>query len=101
MSLPNRLSRTLPSQAVRLAHEPLVGLHYLASHSQQRTSPTLAAITRANGQAIAEITEATHDARDVSDAIAELKDARIVLQKFKDELQGAFNTPGGGGVGGP
>lgn len=67
----SRLAETLPQYLVRLAHEPSVGLHYLASHAQSRAAPALVGISRSTAQRRGTQSEAVLDARDAADMLRE------------------------------
>lgn len=64
-----RISRALPQYLVRLAHEPSIGLHFLASHAQSRAAPSLAHITRSTYQHRATQSEAILDTRDAQEML--------------------------------
>lgn len=89
----SRLSQTLPQYLVRLAHEPSVGLHFLASHAQSRAVPALAAISRSATQRRGAQSEAVLDARDAADMLRQHgPSASAALQRIVASLQDSTNT---------
>lgn len=69
-TLATRLSRTLPHHLVRLAHEPSVGLHFLAAHSHNRSTPALATTHKTLNGRTALLEHASLTARDALDMIS-------------------------------
>ena len=67
--LANRLSRTVPQYLVRLAHEPSVGLHYVALHAQSRAAPGLTNIMNNMEIRRGKLSEAILDTRDAAETI--------------------------------
>lgn len=73
--LANRLSSSVPQYLVHLAHEPSIGLHYTATHAQQRAAPALAKTH----------SQITHRTNKLSALMLDVKDAHtMVTTQVKD-----------------
>lgn len=72
------LSTTIPNYLVNLAHEPSVGLHYLATHAQTRVAPSLSQVT---GQLKHRTTTVSNLSLDVNDATTVITEDMPAAQK--------------------
>lgn len=74
-NLAKSMSSALPQYLTNLAHEPSVGLHYLATHAQARAAPTLANA----------IQQLDHRAGMMGTTLLDVRDATAVLSVHMPE----------------
>lgn len=91
--LAKALSSTIPDYLLSLAHEPSIGLHYVATHAQARVAPTLARTTKQVEKRTTMINNLTLD---VKDAVAVVKDdmpkAERNLKEMNEKIEKAIKT---------
>lgn len=91
--LAKSLAASIPEYLLSLAHEPSVGLHYVAAHAQSRVAPTLA---KSSKQMEQRTTTMNNLALDVRDAIAVVKEdmpsAEQNLKDMNEKIEEAIKT---------
>lgn len=85
--LANRLSSSVPQYLVNLAHEPSIGLHFAATHAQQRAAPTIAKLSNHVEHRTSNLSGLTLDVRDANTMLeTQVADAQKTLDSISTML---------------
>lgn len=103
LSTQERLPFTVPQYLVRLTHEPVIGLHFVAAHAQKRAVPGVVAVRNAMNAQASNLREVALDAKYTSESLqndleASLRSmqrtARLVREALENTARASDPHPG-------